>query len=257
LFTDNMVVECAFYRGTSSNPLLFDLIRKLKQVELTHSLHLHVVHIAGTRLMVQGTDRLSHGAPSYGIDTGVGVPLHLSPLQRDLGLLAWLQAWIPSPRVLDPYGWFTLGHGIAAFEPNSDGIPTPITVKDHSVFLWHPAPAAAEAALEELCLARHKRPHLHHVFICPRLFTHTWHKRLFKFVDLTFNLSPGFILGVWPTSQHEPLVIGILLPHLPHYPWLWRHSASMGQFRQQLHRVFAARTLDLTALLSTVWNLLL
>jgi hypothetical protein len=208
-------------------------------------------------MMVQGTDRLSHGAPSYGIDTGVGVPLHLSPLQRDLGLLAWLQAWIPSPRVLDPYGWFTLGHGIAAFEPNSDGIPTPITVKDHSVFLWHPAPAAAEAALEELCLARHKRPHLHHVFICPRLFTHTWHKRLFKFVDLTFNLSPGFILGVWPTSQHEPLVIGILLPHLPHYPWLWRHSASMGQFRQQLHRVFAARTLDLTALLSTVWNLLL
>jgi hypothetical protein len=209
LFTDNMVAECAFYRGTSSNPLLFDLILKLKQVELTHSLHLHVVHITGTRMMAQGTNGLSRGAPSYGIDTRVGVPLHLSPLQRDSGLLGWLQAWIPSLCVLEPYGWFTLGHGIAAFEPNSDGIPTPITVEDHSVFLWHPAPAAAEAALEELCLAHHKHPHLRHVFICPRLFTHTWRKRLFKFVDLTFNLSPGFILGVWPASQHEPLVIGI------------------------------------------------
>jgi hypothetical protein len=40
LFTDNAVAEAAFYKGTSSNPLLFDLVLRLKQVELQHSFSL-------------------------------------------------------------------------------------------------------------------------------------------------------------------------------------------------------------------------
>jgi len=66
LFTDNLVAESAFYRGTSSNPLLFNLIIHLKKLELQYSLNLHTVHIAGTRMMEQGTDGLSRGG-------GVGV----------------------------------------------------------------------------------------------------------------------------------------------------------------------------------------
>jgi hypothetical protein len=47
LFTDNLVAEGAFFRGTSSNPKLFSLILWLRMLEMHHSLHLHVVHISG------------------------------------------------------------------------------------------------------------------------------------------------------------------------------------------------------------------
>jgi hypothetical protein len=66
LFTNNIVAECAFYRGTSSTPLLFELILHIKQLELSHSLQLHVIHIAGSRMMAQGTDGLLRSAPCDG-----------------------------------------------------------------------------------------------------------------------------------------------------------------------------------------------
>ncbi len=87
LVTDNIVAECAFFRGTSSNPLLFDIILRLKQLELTHSVQLHVVHIAGTRMMEQGTDGLSRGSLWEGSRVPVCVPLHLSPLEY--GIIGW------------------------------------------------------------------------------------------------------------------------------------------------------------------------
>jgi hypothetical protein len=59
LFTDNSVAKGAFYRGTSSNPKLFDLILRLHQLEMHYLLPLHVVHVAGQRMITQGTDSLS------------------------------------------------------------------------------------------------------------------------------------------------------------------------------------------------------
>lgn len=47
LFTDNLVAEGAFFRGTSSNPKLFDLVLWLRSLEMHRSLHIHVVHVAG------------------------------------------------------------------------------------------------------------------------------------------------------------------------------------------------------------------
>jgi hypothetical protein len=47
LFTDNAVAEAAFFKGTSSNPRLFSLILRLKQLALNHSLSLHIIHISG------------------------------------------------------------------------------------------------------------------------------------------------------------------------------------------------------------------
>jgi hypothetical protein len=35
LFTDNIVAECAFYRGNSSTPLLFELILHIKQLDVS------------------------------------------------------------------------------------------------------------------------------------------------------------------------------------------------------------------------------
>ncbi len=137
LFTDNAVAEGAFHRGTSSNCRLFDLVLRLKQLELHHGAQLHVIHISGTRMQAQGTDALSWGDLTTGVmcnrDMLQFIPLHLSALDR-------------SP-------------------PNtSDTSPL--------ARLWTPPPAVADVALEQLSYSRHKHPDLLHIFICPRLMTH-------------------------------------------------------------------------------------
>jgi len=256
LFTDNIVAECAFYRGSSSNPRLFDLILQLKQLEIRYSLQLHVVHIAGSRMMAQGTDGLSRGA-SWELENPLElVPLHRSSLERDPGLLPWLISWAPlngSLHTLAPADWFRLGHGICGDIANHDGIWTPRLLPSDSILLWHPAPAAAEVALEELCMSRHKRPLLRHVFVCPRLYTHAWRKRLFKSADLVFNLSPGFLPGVWANHQHEPLVVGIFLPYRTSPPGVMKDTLPLLGIQDRLRRSFATRDSNLHVVLADLW----
>ncbi|KAL7572454.1 hypothetical protein ACA910_006630 [Epithemia clementina (nom. ined.)] len=82
IFTDNSTAELAFYRGTSRSKLLFELVLHLQKLEMNGSIFLHVVWIAGTRMIAQGTDGLSHGDLVDGVLAGDAmlefVPLHLS-----------------------------------------------------------------------------------------------------------------------------------------------------------------------------------
>ncbi len=61
LFTDNSTAEGCFYQGGSSSRLLHELVLRLSQAELKHGFVLHAVHVAGTRMIAQGTDGLSRG----------------------------------------------------------------------------------------------------------------------------------------------------------------------------------------------------
>jgi hypothetical protein len=83
-FTDNFTAEAAFYRGNSDSRNLFQLILRLRQLDRGGSLMLHVVHIAGARMICQGTDGLSRGDFGAGVMTGASmlcfVPLHLSAM---------------------------------------------------------------------------------------------------------------------------------------------------------------------------------
>jgi hypothetical protein len=58
-FTDNMTAECAFHKGSSSSPMLFLLVLCLQTLQMYHNLFIHVIHVAGMRMKVQGTDGLS------------------------------------------------------------------------------------------------------------------------------------------------------------------------------------------------------
>lgn len=263
LFTDNSVAEGAFFRGTSSNPKLFDLILRLKQLELQYSLHIHIIHIAGRRMLAQGTDGLSRGDLCNGVMRGDSllsfVPLHLSPLERAPGLLDWCQLWLGECNhlcPLSPYDWFIRGHGVIGSSFNTDGVWLPQTLSSSSiVFLWHPPPAAAEVALEELCFSRHKRPFLAHIFLCPRLFTHTWRKRLCKFADLTFYLPAGLHEPFWPSNAYEPLMVGIFLPHLASPPWCLRGSPSLQSLEQELRAEFSRTDPAEHLILRRLWDL--
>jgi hypothetical protein len=83
-FTDNFTAEATFYRGNSDSRNLFQLILRLRQLDRGGSIMLHVVHIAGARMICQGTDGLSRGDFGAGVMTGASmlcfVPLHLSAM---------------------------------------------------------------------------------------------------------------------------------------------------------------------------------
>jgi hypothetical protein len=45
IFTNNSTAEGAFWRGASKSKKLFDLVLRLKELEIKHNLNLHVVHV--------------------------------------------------------------------------------------------------------------------------------------------------------------------------------------------------------------------
>jgi hypothetical protein len=71
MFTDKMVSENAFYRGTSSSPFLFELVLRLRLLEMHGGWKLHVIHIAGKRMIQKGTDGFSRGDMMFSVMGGV------------------------------------------------------------------------------------------------------------------------------------------------------------------------------------------
>lgn len=61
LFTDNSTAEAAFNRGSSSNKKLYGMVKEVKLMEMIYATRIHIVHVAGTRMIDQGTDGLSRG----------------------------------------------------------------------------------------------------------------------------------------------------------------------------------------------------
>jgi hypothetical protein len=93
LFTDNFVTERAFHRGTSSSKTLFDLVLRLHKLEMQGKLFIHLIWVAGTRMIAQGTDGASRGDLSNGVMSGKDmldfVPLDLGVQDRAPDLVAW------------------------------------------------------------------------------------------------------------------------------------------------------------------------
>ncbi len=235
MFTDNAVAEAAFYKGSSSNKKLFELVLRLRKLEVNFSLRLHLIHVSGKRMQAQGTDHLSRGIMHTGVLGGVRmldfIPLHLSAVDRSSTVVEWCTSWLPdhfSLALLGPQDWFFSGHGLSPGCANPDGVWQPVgPLKSSTVSLWAPAPGAADAAVEQLAFSRHKRPGLAHIFVCPRLMTHLWRKRLFKTADITFALPAGFRPAVWPDVMFEPLIVGVCLPYSASPPWSCRSTPAV------------------------------
>jgi hypothetical protein len=147
MFTDNSTAEAAVFRGTSKSRKLFDLVLRLQNLQMHGKMMLHFIHVSGKRMIAQGTDGLSQGNTNEGVFREVSflhfVPLHLSVLERQPHpLTTWVEDWFGS---LGPFTWLT---------------PNDWFAKGHTSerCVWTPAPAAAEAALEQLAKSTHKRP---------------------------------------------------------------------------------------------------
>jgi hypothetical protein len=70
VFTDNTTAESAFYKGTSSSKRLFQLVLDLHKLQLHGGFVLHLIHVAGQRIIAQGTDGLSRGSTYQGVMAG-------------------------------------------------------------------------------------------------------------------------------------------------------------------------------------------
>jgi len=196
---------------------------------MSGQMRLHMIHVAGSRMIAQGTDGLSRGHYASGVMSGLSmlefVPLHLLATSAHPDLLLWIRSWFPTADMLPlpPEGWFTTGHGIAGGSFTSAGRWSPLPASS-GAYLWAPAPAAASAAVDQLSLSRFKRTQLLHVLVCPRLMTHLWRKKLFKVADLVLELPPD-VCPVWPAAMHEPIILALILPFIPFPPWHLRNSA--------------------------------
>lgn len=71
MFTDNLVAEYAYYKGTSSSRTLFDLVLRMMKLQMVGDLILYATHISGNRMHARGVDFLSRGNTSKGQWLGI------------------------------------------------------------------------------------------------------------------------------------------------------------------------------------------
>jgi hypothetical protein len=220
MFTDNSAAEGAFYKGNSPSRRLFELVLRLRSLQMDGGLSLHVIHVAGKRMIAQGTDALSRGITTAGVMAGMEfstfVPLHQSVQHRQCPsiLVDWVLSWAGDARWLEPEDWFL---------PCSCTIPC----------VWTPPPAAADAALDQLGKWIHMRPsNQTHIVIIPRLMTARWRKLLGKICDLVFTIPIG--TSIWCASQYEPLIVGISFPLCRFRPWRLRGTPLLESVERTL-----------------------
>ena len=243
IFTDNSTAESVVHKGGSKSPRLHDLVVRLRKAELKHDFTLFVVHVAGTRMIAQGTDGLSRGSFLEGVVSGSQmlsfVDLALPATIRSPGVIEFVKSWVEPVagdlRILSPEEWFVEGHGIVGGRKDARGMWIPSHAKNGKAYLWSPAPVIADVALEECLKAVHKRTDAFHIFLIPRLFTPRWMRLLYKLSDFVFHVKPGS--RFWPSDMHEPLFVGISLPLLNRYPWSLRGTPLLVGLERQLCQV--------------------
>ncbi|KAL7570483.1 hypothetical protein ACA910_004265 [Epithemia clementina (nom. ined.)] len=241
VFTDNSTMESAFYRGTSTSKSLFDLVLRLRKLEMDGKLFIHVVWIAGTRMIDQGTNGLSTGDLDHGVLAGMDmlqfVPLHRMVEERQPGfvniILDSMERIFPATHI-SPQGWFE-----DAFEPGN--------------YVWTPPPAVALEALEQLCESKQVRPSSVHVFACPALMTNRWQKKLGRVADIIFTVPVN--TDVWSDCQHEPVIIALILHLFNCRPWhLKRNRKYVDDFVTSLHQMWPSGSSVVRDHLRKLWT---
>ncbi len=258
IFTDNSTAESAFYKGSSSSLHLFELIVRLRELEMRAGCKVTLVHVSGTRMIEQGSDGLSRGNFTEGTMKGKSIfdfiPIARSAMDRSPGLKDWLRNWTGEKDLefLDPEGWFERGHDLVEEgDTNAEGHWIPRTKPGK--FVWCPPPAAADVAVEELRKARHKRQESTHIFIVPRLMKPQWHKQLCKVSDIVLTLPSGH--PMWDSTMHEPLTIGLCFPYLKYRPWELRRSRKLLDLGRYLHELWKEDCSTEGHLLRELWLL--
>ena len=221
VFTDNFVFESCYSSGSASTKDLHELITRLRRMEMYGSLFIHVVWVAGTRMIMQGTDGLSRGDCTSGVLTKGDflsyIPIGLSASKRSNNIREWWKGALPGKawKVLDAEEWYTV--------PFEDV---------NGCYIWFPPPSLAAMALELLCESHQVHPNTSHVFIVPNLMTYEWRKQLGKAADCRFTLNVNSFL--WSAEMHESLTVAFVCPYLNSRPWRVKHLNGVDEYTDKV-----------------------
>jgi len=184
------------------------------------NIFVHVIWVAGKRMIVQGADGLSHGDLTNGVMSSKPMldfaPLHLGTLQcQEHCLKCLLDSCFQllagqTFHYLTPDEWYTL--------PFDSG----------GVFVRTPPPTAGNATVFQCAKAAYVQPWNKHIFLVPTLMTNRWRRTLLKASDLLMTL-PFFDDDMWPqATEFKPLTLAIVFPLLAREPWRvkWTNIAS-------------------------------
>jgi len=128
LFKDNSTAESCFYKGSSTSPLLHELIVRLRNVEMDIGFKLYMVHVSGTCMINQGTDGVSRGMLLKEVLTDkpmLGyIGLAKGALDRFPPLLNFVKNWTycPNLEALTPEQWFVEAHRICGGSKDHHGV---------------------------------------------------------------------------------------------------------------------------------------
>ncbi|KAL7574604.1 hypothetical protein ACA910_002958 [Epithemia clementina (nom. ined.)] len=237
-FTDNTTVEACCYKGSSSSKRLLSLIIRLRAMEMTYSIRLHLSHVSGKRMIAQGADGLSRGSVNEGVMDGTSmlsfIPLHKNAYKQSPLIWEWVISWMGEEvERLEPRDWYERAHDIETWRLPHKWEAFEVPDLRPGKFVWFPPPGAADAAIDELCKARNKRQLSTHIFICLCLLTMKWFKQLHKAADIVFEVPAAS--RYWPKSNFEPLIVAICFPFIRHPPWQLRSSPKMFAVERELH----------------------
>ncbi len=105
----------------------------------------------------------------------------------------------------------------------------------------------ADAALEELLKAQHKRTDLFHVVVIPRLMTPRWWRLFNKACNFSFIVSPGTLF--WPADMFKPLWVGVILPFSHCRLWSLKQAPLLVEMGRDLQSLLETSEADVRNLL--------
>ncbi|KAL7563713.1 hypothetical protein ACA910_021412 [Epithemia clementina (nom. ined.)] len=149
ILTDNQHAELAFYRGTAKSPEVLELMFRWHKILIKGYAFIHIIWVAGRRMIDQGTDGLSHSDFTNGVLRGVNmlhyIPLAQTALERQGSQITeFLQFVLGKEQklahFLTPEKWFYLPQ-------DSDGL-----------FIWCPPPCLGDVAVYLMVESFHMRP---------------------------------------------------------------------------------------------------
>ncbi len=160
---------------------------------------LHMLHVAGIRMIEQGMDGLSQGLVLEGVAVGQDmltfVDLALSATRCHPPILDFIKPWLDpasgATHILQESQWFAVGHGSIGGNRDHHGVWLPMHAVNNKSYIWVPPPFIADVALEECLKAAHKHTDTYHVFLIPRLYSPMWLCMFYKLSDFVFHISPG------------------------------------------------------------------
>jgi hypothetical protein len=113
VFTNNLVAERTYYKGSLSSPKLHQMILELRKMEMLGQSIIHFIWISGKRMITQGSDGLSRGDFSSGVMSGQHflkhLPLDEGAFDRQTDLKSKLKACLPASdwKFASTEDWFT------------------------------------------------------------------------------------------------------------------------------------------------------